>query len=84
MFWIIVGGTLVAFFCLLIFSLCKIASRANRTIELGRFHENGLTEREKTGLLVAPDFQYSVFICYDFDMRIVKPKPLIPVICLEL
>jgi len=34
MFWIIVGGTLLAFFYLLAFSLCKIASQADRAIEL--------------------------------------------------
>ena len=34
MLWIIVGGTLLAFFCLLTFCLCKIASRSDRTIGL--------------------------------------------------
>jgi hypothetical protein len=34
MFWIIVGGTLLAFFCLLTFCLCKIASRSDRAIGL--------------------------------------------------
>jgi hypothetical protein len=83
MFWIIVGGTLLAFFCLLTFCLCKIASRADRTIEFGRLHENISTEQEKAGLLVAPDFQYSVSTCYDFDMKMIKPKPFIPVIYLK-
>jgi len=34
MFWIIVGGILLAFFYLLTFSLCRIASQADRAIEL--------------------------------------------------
>ncbi len=34
MLWIIVGGTLLAFFYLLTFSLCKISSQADRAIEL--------------------------------------------------
>jgi hypothetical protein len=84
MLWIIVGGTLLAFFCLLTFCLCKIASRSDRTIEFGRLHEKLSAEQEKAGLLVAPAFQYSVSTCYDFDKKIIKPKPLIPSINLEL
>ena len=34
MFWIITGGTLLAFFYLFIFSLCKAAQKADRVIEL--------------------------------------------------
>ncbi|MGI9568956.1 MAG: hypothetical protein ACR2PH_04275, partial [Desulfobulbia bacterium] len=34
MLWIIVGGTLLVFFCLLTFCLCKIASRSDRAIGL--------------------------------------------------
>jgi hypothetical protein len=34
MLWIIVGGTLLAFFCLLTFCLCKIASRSEKAIGL--------------------------------------------------
>jgi len=60
MLWIIVGGTLLVFFYLLIFSLCIMAGQADRAIEFGRLHKNGSTEPEKAGSLVGSAFQVSV------------------------
>ena len=50
MLWIIVGGALLVFFYMLAFSLCVVASQADKAMEFIQLHENGSIEQVKAGL----------------------------------